>query len=197
MPTGHLCSDAVLTTLTTPPAPFLHEWNQHLPHCPNQKVCSHPPSTHTPWHCSPPIFNLWVLWILLPKSLYTLPPPQVGPPSILDYFHSHSRWPCLPLWPPPTLQWKHQVLPLCTHCSFSSQRLLILQVSNHLFQEDHRARFRCPCYVFPIKELTTWYCHFLCNVCIALQDMSVWLIILAPEARTVSIKTFTNFWMNK
>lgn len=125
MPTGHLCSDAVLTILTTLPASFFHEWNQHLPHCPNQKVWSHPPSTHTPWHCSPPIFKLWVLWILLPQSLYPLPPPQVGPPSILGYFHSHSRWPCLPVRPHPSLQWKHRVLPLSLANCCSSFRFPI------------------------------------------------------------------------
>lgn len=54
----------------------------------------------------------------------------------------------------------------------------------------HQAGVRRSCYVLPMEVLITWHCYFL--LIHLLLDVSAWFIILAPEARIVTIETFTN-----
>lgn len=50
--------------------------------------------------------------------------------------------------------------------------------------------------MFPSHALITWYCHFQFNVHSAVLDLSVRFIILTPEDKTATIKTFTTFWVH-
>ena len=152
----------------------------------------HPPSTYSVWHHSPPSFTLWGQWILLPKSLSLFSHPRSGHHLFWVISAASPDGPAR--WPHLILQQEHQVLPICV--PLLTLLFLPLPLANSYpsfrfpissSQKTTKPDLGPPCYVFPIKALITWYGQFLFNVCVTLLDMSVWFIILAPEARTVTV----------